>query len=51
VLDLEAAAQPEDVLGGVAALHSFPAGILGPILLDALHFQLAGRHFFWVLRV
>src|SRR6185503_18307398 len=44
VLDLEAPAQAVDVLGGVTAFHSVPARVLGPILLDALHFQFTRGH-------
>src|SRR6185436_5818934 len=44
VLDLEAAAQAIDVLGAVAALDALPAGVIGPLLPDSLHFQISARH-------
>src|SRR5579862_537238 len=39
VLDLYAAPQAIDVLGGVSALHALPAGVLGPVLPEAGDFQ------------
>jgi hypothetical protein len=41
VLDLQAAAQPHDVRGAVAALHALPARIARPVLLQGLDFLLS----------
>ena len=40
VLDVDRAAQADDVLGGVTALDALPAGILGPVLLEPCCFKI-----------
>src|SRR5262249_26324869 len=40
VLDVDRAAQPDDVLSGIAALYSLPAGIFRPVLLEPCCFQI-----------
>ena len=39
VLDVDGAAEPHDLFGGIAALDALPAGIFGPVLLEACCFE------------